>query len=44
MSKELESPPIIFITAYGELEMAVNVMKKGAYDFLTKPVNIRAYA
>ncbi len=40
MSKERESPPIIFITAYGELEMAVNVMKKGAYDFLTKPVNI----
>lgn len=40
MNKEFESPPIIFITAYGELEMAVNVMKKGAYDFLSKPVDI----
>lgn len=40
MNKGFESLPIIFITAYGELEMAVNVMKKGAYDFLTKPVNI----
>ena len=40
MNKGFENLPIIFITAYGELEMAVNVMKKGAYDFLTKPVNI----
>ena len=31
-------PPIIIITAYGEIEMAVDAMKNGAHDFLTKPV------
>jgi len=31
-------PPIILITAYGEIEMAVEAMKKGAHDFIQKPV------
>ncbi len=31
-------PPIILITAYGEIEMAVDAMKNGAHDFLTKPI------
>lgn len=31
-------PPIIIITAFGEVEMAVEAMKNGAVDFLTKPV------
>ena len=30
--------PIIFITGHGDLSMAVEAMKKGAYDFLEKPV------
>lgn len=34
----LVRPPIILITAYGEIEMAVDAMKNGAHDFLTKPV------
>ncbi|GAB2916429.1 response regulator transcription factor [Paraburkholderia jirisanensis] len=29
--------PIVFITAYGDIEMAVKAMKIGAFDFLTKP-------
>jgi DNA-binding NtrC family response regulator len=29
--------PIIMITAYGNIEAAVMAMKKGAYDFITKP-------
>ena len=29
--------PIIFITARGDIPMAVNAMKEGASDFLTKP-------
>ncbi len=31
-------PPIILITAYGDIEMAVDAMKNGAHDFLSKPV------
>jgi DNA-binding NtrC family response regulator len=31
-------PPIILITAYGEIEMAVMAMKNGAHDFLQKPI------
>ncbi len=33
-------PPIILITGYGDIEMAVDAMKNGAHDFLTKPVQI----
>jgi FixJ family two-component response regulator len=32
------SMPIIFITAHGDIPMGVNAMKKGAVEFLTKPV------
>ena len=31
-------PPIILITAYGDVEMAVEAMKNGAHDFLQKPI------
>lgn len=33
-------PPIILITAYGEIDMAVEAMKNGAQDFLQKPVKL----
>lgn len=33
-------PVCILLTAYGSIEMAVEAMKRGAYDFLTKPVNL----
>ncbi len=33
-------PPIILITAYGEIEMAVDAMKNGALDFLQKPIEL----
>jgi two-component system CheB/CheR fusion protein len=32
------SLPVIMITAYGEIDMAVTAMKAGAFDFLQKPV------
>lgn len=32
-------PPVILITAYPNLEMAVEAMKNGAQDFLSKPVD-----
>jgi len=31
-------PPIILITAYGDIDMAVDAMKNGAHDFLQKPI------
>ena len=31
-------PPVILMTAYGDIEMAVDAMKNGAHDFLQKPV------
>ena len=30
----------VLLTAYGNVETAVEAMKRGAYDFLTKPVNL----
>lgn len=33
-------PPIILITAYGDIEMAVEAMKNGAHDFLPKPIQL----
>jgi two-component system, NtrC family, response regulator AtoC len=31
-------PPMIIFTAHGDIEMAVEAMKKGAHDFLQKPI------
>ena len=31
--------PIIIMTAYASVETAVNALKKGAYDYLTKPLD-----
>ncbi len=33
-------PAVIMMTAYGSIDSAVEAMKRGAVDFLTKPVNI----
>ena len=33
------APPCILFTAYGSIETAVDAMRKGAFDFVTKPVN-----
>jgi DNA-binding NtrC family response regulator len=37
---ENPSPPVILITAYGEVDTAVEAMKKGAQDFLQKPLDL----
>jgi DNA-binding NtrC family response regulator len=31
-------PPVILITAHGDIDMAVEAMKNGAHDFLQKPI------
>ena len=33
-------PPIILITAYGDVDTAVEAMKNGAHDFLQKPIQL----
>ena len=37
--KASESPPVIVMTAHASIEAAVEAMKEGAYDFLTKPLD-----
>ena len=38
---KLSHPPIcIMMTAYGSVDTAVEAMKRGAYDFVTKPLNL----
>jgi two-component system response regulator AtoC len=37
----MSDPPIcIMMTAYGSVDTAVETMKRGAYDFVTKPLNL----
>ncbi len=33
-------PAVLMMTAYGSIDIAVEAMKRGAVDFLTKPVNL----
>lgn len=33
-------PPILLITAFGDVDMAVDAMKNGAHDFLQKPIQL----
>ncbi len=38
---QLPRPPLcIMMTAYGGVDTAVDAMKRGAYDFVTKPLNL----
>lgn len=34
-----EKTEVILMTGYGSIETAVDAMKKGAYDYITKPIN-----
>jgi len=41
LSLKMPQPPIsIMMTAYGSVDTAVEAMKRGAYHFVTKPLNI----
>ena len=37
--KQVEDLPVIVMTAHGSVNAAVEAMKEGAYDFLTKPLD-----
>jgi DNA-binding NtrC family response regulator len=36
--------PVVVITAFGSVETAVGAIRAGAYDFITKPVDVEALA
>ncbi len=40
MKKEDSTVPVIVITAYGSVDNAVEALKVGAYDFITKPFKL----
>ncbi len=40
MTARYPTTPVIILTGHGSIESAVNSMRDGAYDFLTKPVNL----
>ncbi len=41
LALKMPTPPVcIMMTAYGSVDTAVEAMKRGAYDFVTKPVNL----
>jgi FixJ family two-component response regulator len=42
MARKESSPPIVFLTGRGSVDMSVRAMKAGAVDFLTKPVKREA--
>ncbi len=39
IKKDFPKTEVIMITGYGSIESAVEAMKKGAYDYITKPIN-----
>jgi DNA-binding NtrC family response regulator len=40
ISNSYPTVPVIILTGHGTVENAVNAMRNGAYDFITKPVNL----
>ncbi|HAE21608.1 MAG TPA: transcriptional regulator, partial [Spirochaetaceae bacterium] len=40
ISSRYPSIPVIVLTGHGTVEDAVDAMRNGAYDFITKPVNL----
>lgn len=39
--KDYSNIPVIILTGHGSVENAVNAMREGAYDFITKPLNLQ---
>lgn len=41
LAAKMENPPLcMMMTAYGSVDAAVEAMRQGAYDFITKPLNL----
>ena len=43
LSANLDTPPFLFMTAYGEIDQAVALMREGAADYLTKPFEMAVF-
>jgi len=42
LAEHISIPPFIFITGHGDIDTAVNLLKQGAHDFITKPFDLDA--
>ncbi|MGR6873372.1 sigma-54-dependent transcriptional regulator [Pseudomonas sp. HK3] len=40
IQSQYENMPVIVLTAYGSVDIAIEAMKQGAFDFLSKPVEL----
>ena len=40
VTTEMPGIPVIVLTGHGSIDAAVDAMRNGAYDFLTKPLNL----
>jgi DNA-binding NtrC family response regulator len=38
-----DAPPFLFMTAYGDIDQAVGLMREGAADYLTKPFDMQVF-
>src|SRR5574338_564768 len=38
--KTMPEMPIVLLTAFGSVDTAIQAMKQGAYNYITKPVNL----
>jgi DNA-binding NtrC family response regulator len=43
INREYPQTEVVIITAYGTIETAVKALKEGAYDYLTKPINVKRF-
>lgn len=39
LAKQATSPPVVFVTGFGDIPTSVRAIKAGAVDFLTKPID-----
>src|SRR5690606_19230840 len=44
VSESVPDVPVVLVTAFGSIDSAVDAMRAGAYDFLTKPFDVDAVA
>lgn len=42
LARRSDAPPVVFLTGHGDIQMSVLAIRRGAVDFLTKPVRREA--